>query len=107
MKKASVPRPATRSASVAVLIATLTAVGGPAEAGSHRHWHHYDGGDVVYGDCSASGRLSPPPFIYPAPNWVPFFHRVRHNGPVLYLAATGCEAATAPAAADQPISTLD
>jgi hypothetical protein len=106
MKKASVPKSAMRFASVAALIATLTAVGGTAEARARRHWHHYDGGDVLYGDCSASNRLSPPPFIYPAANWVPFFHRVRHAGPILYLPAPSCESVAA-TALGPTISALD
>lgn len=107
MKKASVPKRATTLASVAVLIATLTAIGGPAEARARRHWQHHDSRDVASGDCSASSRLSPPPFIYPAPDWVPFFHRVRHIGPVLYLPLAGCEAAAATSALDPAISALD
>jgi hypothetical protein len=106
MNKAPIPKTAMTFASVAILGASLTAFAGTAEARSHRHWHHYDRGPV-YGDCSTSGVLSPPPFIYPAADWWPFFHRVRHYGPVLYLPHTSCEAAPAETALGPAIRALD
>jgi hypothetical protein len=66
-------------ASVAALAVTLLAVPGSAEARAHRHYRHY----ALYYDYSHGNTLSPTSYIYPAANWGPFFHRVRHYGPVL------------------------
>ena len=53
----------------------------PADARRFRHWQHEDsyaaGGEYIYG-----GALSPLSYIYPSANWGPFFHRVRHYGPL-------------------------
>jgi hypothetical protein len=76
MKKA-----ATILASVAALAVTALAVPSPAEA-RHRHWHHYHS-YVLYYDYDHGNMLSSTSYIYPAANWGPFFHRVRHYGPVL------------------------
>ncbi len=69
------------SAGVLALAATSLALPSPAEARAHRHWHHYS--YALYYDYSHSNMLSPASYIYPAANWGPFFHRVRHYGPVL------------------------
>jgi hypothetical protein len=78
MKKA-----ATVLTSVAALAVTALAVPSSAEARAHRHWHHYYH-DALYYDYDHGNTLSPAGYIYPAANWGPFFHRVRHYGPVLY-----------------------
>jgi hypothetical protein len=67
-------------ASVAALAVTALAVSSSAEARTYRHWHHY----ALYYDYDHGNMLSPASYIYPAANWGPFFHRVRHYGPVLY-----------------------
>ena len=69
-------------ASVAALAATSLAVPSSAEARAHRHRHHYSGYALYY-DYTQSNMLSPATYIYPAANWGPFFHRVRHFGPIL------------------------
>jgi hypothetical protein len=69
-------------ASIAALGAALLSAPGPAEARAHRHWHHY-GSYTLYYDYTHGSTLSPVSYVYPAANWGPFFHRVRHYGPVL------------------------
>ena len=66
-------------ASVAALAVTLLA--GSAEARAHRH-HHYNGYALYY-DYSRGNVQSPTTYINPAANWGPFFHRVRHYGPLV------------------------
>ena len=68
-------------ASMAALGAGLLSIPGAAEARAHRHWHY--GSYALYYDYSQSNMLSPATYVYPAANWGPFFHRVRHYGPVL------------------------
>jgi len=63
------------------LLATLLAVPDPAEARIHRHWYHYN--CALYYDYSYGNVQSPATYIYPAANWGPFFHRVRHYGPIV------------------------
>jgi hypothetical protein len=77
MKKA-----ATILASVAALALIALVVPSSAEARTHRHWHHYYHYALYY-DYDHGNMLSPTSYIYPAANWGPFFHRVRHYGPVL------------------------
>jgi hypothetical protein len=67
-------------ASVAALAVTSLSVPGSAEARAHRHRHH--SGYALYYDYSHGNTLSPASYLYPAANWGPFFHRVRHYGPV-------------------------
>jgi hypothetical protein len=57
---------------------------GSAEARIRRHWHHY-GSYALYYDYHFGNVQSPWTYIYPAANWGPFFHRIRHYGTVLYL----------------------
>jgi hypothetical protein len=64
-------------ASIAALGAALLSVPGSAEA--HRHHAGY----ALYYDYTQGNTLSPASYVYPAANWGPFFHRVRHYGPVL------------------------
>jgi hypothetical protein len=67
-------------ASVAALAVTSLSVSTPAEARHrHRHYSNY----TLYYDYSHGNALSPASYIYPAANWGPFFHHVRHYGPVL------------------------
>ena len=73
-------RKAMTLASVAALAVALLAIPGSAEA---RHYSRYHGGYALYYDYSHGNTLSPASYIYPAANWGPFFHRVRHYGPVL------------------------
>ena len=73
---------ATMLASLALLAVTALAVPGSAEARTHRHWHHYHSYALYY-DYDHGNMLSPASYIYPAANWGPFFHRIRHYGPVL------------------------
>ncbi|MGA2289594.1 hypothetical protein [Bradyrhizobium sp.] len=105
MNRSAIPKTAMTLASIAILAASLTAIAGTAEA--RARWHHYDNGPVVYGDCSVSGMQSPAPLIYPAADWGPFLHRVRHYGPVLYLPPGSCEAAPAETALGPAIRALD
>ena len=74
--------PTTIFALVAALTATLLTIPSLAEARVHRHWHRY-GDQALYYDYSYGNVQSPWTYIYPAANWGPFFHRVRHYGPVL------------------------
>jgi hypothetical protein len=67
-------------ASVAALAVTSLSVPTAAEA-SHRHRHYSN--HPLYYDYSHGNTLSPVSYVYPAANWGPFFHRVRHYGPVL------------------------
>jgi hypothetical protein len=67
-------------ASIAALGVALLSAPGSAEA-RHRHYHH--NGYALYYDYDHGNTLSPVSYIYPAANWGPFFHRVRHYGPVL------------------------
>jgi len=55
----------------------------PAEARIHRHWYHYCSDCALYYDYSYGNVQSPATYIYPAANWGPFFHRVRHYGPIV------------------------
>jgi hypothetical protein len=66
-------------ASIAALGAGLLSVPGSAEARAHRHHGSY----ALYYDYTHGNMLSPASYVYPAANWGPFFHRVRHYGPVL------------------------
>lgn len=59
--------------------ATLALMTGSAQA---RHWRYCD--SLTYADYSQSSHLSPWSYIYPVANWGPFFHCVRHWGPVIY-----------------------
>ncbi len=68
-------------ASIAALGAALLSVPGSAEARAHRHRHHTH--YALYYDYALGNTLSPASYVYPAANWGPFFHRVRHYGPVL------------------------
>jgi hypothetical protein len=62
---------------VATLIVTL--LPSSADARAYRNWHrHSQPVYYVYGSVQ-----SPWTYIYPVANWGPFFHRVRHYGPVL------------------------
>ena len=74
--------PTTIMALVA-LVATLLAVPGPAEARIHRHWYHHCSDCALYYDYSYGNVQSPATYIYPAANWGPFFHRIRHYGPIV------------------------
>jgi len=65
-------------ASVAALAVASLAVPGSAEASAHRHHSGY----ALYYDYSHGNTLSAASYVYPAANWGPFFHRVRHYGPV-------------------------
>jgi hypothetical protein len=65
-------------ASVAALAVTSLSVPSPAEARAHRHHSGY----ALYYDYSHGNALSATSYVYPAANWGPFFHRVRHYGPV-------------------------
>ena len=65
-------------ASVAALAVTSLSVPSPAEARAHRH----HGGYALYYDYSHGNTLSATSYVYPAANWGPFFHLVRHYGPV-------------------------
>jgi hypothetical protein len=67
--------------SVAALAVTLLAFPGAAKARAHRH-HHYSGYALYY-DYSRGNVQSLTTYIYPAANWGPFFHRVRHYGPLV------------------------
>jgi hypothetical protein len=67
----------------AITVSGLAAPGS-AEAHARRHWHHYDRYTLYY-DYSFSNVQSRWTYIYPAANWGPFFHHVRHYGTVLYL----------------------
>jgi len=67
-------------ASVAALAVTSLSVPSSAEARASRHRHH--SGYALYYDYSRGNTLSPASYVYPAANWGPFFHRVRHYGPV-------------------------
>jgi hypothetical protein len=69
-------------ASVAALAVTLLAVPDAAQARVHRQWRHY-GSYALYYDYSHGNVQSPTTYLYPAANWGPFFHRVRHYGPIL------------------------
>jgi len=85
MNRARIPTTtALRLASFALLAATLTAATGPAEARAHRHRHHHDI-DYTRFDDMAGQLPSPDIYIYPDADWGPFFHRVRHYGPVLFI----------------------
>jgi hypothetical protein len=64
------------------LSATLALIAGPAQA---RRWHHAYCDGITYTDYNQSNNLSPGTYIYPAANWGPFFHCVRHFGPVIYM----------------------
>jgi hypothetical protein len=68
------------------LSATLALITGSAQA---RHWryHAYCDG-ITYTDYSHGSSLSPWTYIYPVANWGPFYHCVRHFGPVVYLPPT-------------------
>ena len=70
------------AASVAVLTITLLTVSSSAQARAHRHWHHYRHYTLYY-DYSHDNWQSRWTYVYPAANWGPFFHRVRHYGQVL------------------------
>jgi hypothetical protein len=59
-------------ASVAALAVTSLSVPSPAEARGYALYYDYSHGNTL----SAMG------YVYPAANWGPFFHRVRHYGPV-------------------------
>jgi hypothetical protein len=64
-------------ATVAVFIATLLT--SSADARVYRHWHsHSQPVYYTYGNIQ-----SPWTYIYPSANWSPFFHRLRHYGPIL------------------------
>ena len=65
-------------ASVAALAVTSLSVPSSAEARAHRHHSGY----ALYYDYSHGNTLSATGYVYPAANWGPFFHRVRHYGPV-------------------------
>jgi hypothetical protein len=67
-------------ASVGALAVTSLSVPSPAEARAYRHRHH--SGYALYYDYSHGSTLSATGYVYPAANWGPFFHRVRHSGPV-------------------------
>ncbi len=68
-------------ASVAALAVTsLSVPSSSAEARAYRHRHH--SGYALYYDYSHGNTLSATSYVYPAANWGPFFHRVRHFGPV-------------------------
>jgi hypothetical protein len=68
------------------LSATLALITGSAQA---RHWRYHAYCDAItYTDYSHGSSLSPWAYIYPVANWGPFFHCVRHFGPVVYLPAT-------------------
>ena len=69
---------------IVALVAALSLliISSSAEARAYRHWRHY-GGHALYYDYSYGNWQSPWTYIYPAANWGPFFHRVRHYGPVL------------------------
>ena len=74
-------------ASVAALAVSVLTASTSAEARSHhRHWHHYSH-VALYHDYSFGNVQSPTTYIYPAANWGPFFHRVRHYGPIVYQPA--------------------
>jgi hypothetical protein len=70
-------------ASVAALAVALLAIPSSAEARAHRHWHHSYSGYALYYDYSHGNVQSPTTYLYPAANWGPFFHRVRHYGPIV------------------------
>lgn len=74
-------RPLMVLTSAAALAVALFAFSSPAEA-RRANWHHYSKYTLYY-DYSYGNSLSPWSYIYPAANWGPFFHRVRHYGPVL------------------------
>jgi hypothetical protein len=76
MKKA-----ATILASVAALAVTSLSV--PTSAEARAYLHRYHSGYALYYDYSHGNGLSAASYVYPAANWGPFFHRVRHYGPVL------------------------
>jgi hypothetical protein len=81
-------KPTAIVVSVAALTVTLLSISSSAEARVHRHRHHYST-HALYYDYSYGNVQSPWTYIYPAANWEPFFHRVRHYGPVLpYWRAT-------------------
>jgi hypothetical protein len=69
-------------ASIAAFTVSFLVICNPAEASSRRHWHHCSSCTLYY-DYSYGNWQSPTTYIYPAANWGPFFHRVRHYGPVL------------------------
>lgn len=73
-----------RLACFALLAAALTAAAAPAEARGHRHRHHHDA-DYARLDDVAGRQPTPDIYIYPDADWGPFFHRVRHYGPVLFV----------------------
>ncbi len=81
-------RPAEILAAVAALTAGLLVICNPAEARVHRHWHHHSH-YALYSDYSYGNWQSPTTYIYPAANWGPFFHRVRHYGPILPYETVG------------------
>jgi hypothetical protein len=66
---------------VATLFAAgLSVIADPAEARQRRHVYHED---LSYGLDPVCGNVPTlTPFIYPVADWGPFFHRVRHFGPV-------------------------
>lgn len=74
-------RPTAIAASVAVMTVALLLGSSSAEARASRQWHqHRD--YALYYDYSYGNWQSPWTYINPVANWGPFFHRVRHYGPV-------------------------
>lgn len=72
-------------ASVAAVTVSFLVICSPAEASARHHCNSC----ALYYDYSYGNWQSPMTYIYPAANWGPFFHRVRHYGPVLpYQAST-------------------
>jgi hypothetical protein len=98
--KRAVTRVTATMAYAAILATFVSAMAGPAEARMRRHLY---AADVSYGPAVVCDSVpTPAPFIYPEADWSPFFHRVRHFGPVL-----ACGAAAVTTEPSRPISTLD
>jgi hypothetical protein len=76
------PTVASTAALTVTLLTVSSSISSSAEARAYRHWHH-DNDHALYYDYSHRNWQSPWTYIYPGANWGPFFHRVRHYGPVL------------------------
>ena len=106
MARSAATKAAATMACVAILATFLSATADPAEARARRHLHH-DDVSFSYGLDPVCGSLpSPVPLLYPEADWRPFFHRVRHFGPVLYQ-PIACAVAPVATELSPPISTLD
>jgi hypothetical protein len=71
------------AACTAILAVLIVPVSGQANARAHRYWY------AAYSEYDYGNTLSPCSYIYPSADWGPFFHHVRHYGPVVHLRPYG------------------